>query len=70
MGYNIQVDWDTANGLMKAILKEDYETLVKDTKDESLHEEDRENSKRFAAALEVVFEYYFTDSERREIFGG
>jgi hypothetical protein len=72
--YNIDIDWDVANGLVKTILQEDYDGICKDIEklknmQEKLdfYSDDLEFNIRIRDAMKIVFEYYFTDSERKKI---
>lgn len=74
--YNIDIDWDVASGLVKTILKEDYETLCKDIDllqsmqdRDTLDSDDLKFNTRIRDAMKIVFEYYFADHERKEILG-
>jgi len=72
--YNIEIDWEVASGLVKRILLEDYVSLSRDIKDvqqkdslDRIDKEDLDFNVRIRDAMKVVFEYYFSEDDRKEI---
>ena len=82
MTYNLRVDWEVIQGLVKATLMDDYRSAEESVRKykakmnvDGLHEEDYKHYKVLLKALETVIVYYagehefrrFTDEIDREI---
>jgi hypothetical protein len=71
--FNLSLDYDTAYGLFKTILKQDYFDLKKeaDSDDfENKHPEDQLVTLRTKKSMEVLFQYYFTSHEASDLIQG
>jgi len=71
--FNIKLDYDTAYGFFKCILKQDYFNLKKEAEGDDFehhHPEDQLVTLRTMKGMETLFDYYFTSDETRDIKNG
>ena len=71
--FNIKLDYDTAYGFFKCILKQDYFNLKKESEGDDFehhHPEDQLVTLRTMKGMETLFDYYFTSNEAQDIKNG
>jgi hypothetical protein len=69
----LKLDYDTAYGFFKCILKQDYFDLKKEAEGDDFehrHPEDQLVTLRTMKGMEVLFDYYFTSDEAQDIKNG
>jgi len=74
--FTLTIADDTADALFRDILVQDYRGLVsniaelEDRPALASHEQsDLDDNRRYVAAMEIIMEYYFTETELREAIG-
>jgi len=75
--YNLRIDEESASALMRQMLLEDYNSMCMDierlskkavSRDlETFESDDLAECMSFKAAFETLFEFYFTEEERKKI---
>jgi hypothetical protein len=72
--FKIEITGDTADALFRDILVADYRRLLKDIAELEARGElaeyqqaDLDDTRRYAAAMAIMMEYYIADHEREEI---
>lgn len=69
----LKLDYDTAYGFFKCILKQDYFNLKKESEGddfENLHPEDQLVTLKTMKGMEALFDYYFSSDEAQDIKNG
>jgi hypothetical protein len=69
----LKLDYDTAYGFFKSILKQDYFLLKKESEGADFqhrHPEDQLVTLKTMKGMEALFDYYFTSDEARDIKNG
>lgn len=64
--YTLKMEWETVQGMVVQVLKEDYKGIHADLKKDYQHPEDKAFSIKAKEALEVLFHYYMAPSEAEE----
>lgn len=69
----LKLDYDTAYGFFKALLKQDYFSLKEEAENpdfEHRHPEDQLVTLRTMKGMEILFDYYCTSDEAQDIKNG
>ena len=64
--YTLKMEWETVQGMVVQVLKEDYKGIHADLKKDYQHPEDKAFSIKAKEAFEVLFRYYMAPSEAEE----
>jgi hypothetical protein len=71
--FNLKLDYDTAYGFFKSILKQDYFQLKQEAESNSFndkHPEDQLVTLKTMKGMETLFQYYFTSHEAADLMEG
>lgn len=68
--FRLELDYDAAYDLTKAVLLETFVINREDTSSEDSSPEDIEDAKKYAEAADCLLRYFTTEEEYKEIMNG